>query len=178
MCCPRGHRANSRDCHPHARSQSFLRHNLIQEEGFFLAKLKSDIRCAIHSPFLTETLLLNQLLRWPSTFLLFQSCSSVTSVQEVSKEVEKEEEEVMKRRTMVGNCRFVFVRKGIFLHIFKKAGYWISSKDFCFKAWSFDPFDMHQVNQCEVTGHRQRTWHYAPILSHSCICLVTFEAQV
>ena len=63
----------------------------------------------------------------------FQICSPVTSVQEVNKEVEKEEEEVMKRRTMVGNCRFVIVRKGIVLDIFTKAGYWILSKDFCFK---------------------------------------------
>ena len=74
-------------------------------------------------------------------------------MQEVSKEVEKEEEEVMKRRTMVGNCRFVFVRKGIVLDIFTKAGYWISSKDCLFQKHSFDPFDMHQVNQCEVTGY-------------------------
>ena len=135
MCRPRGHRANSRGCHSPAGSQSFLRHHffLKKEEGYFLAIQKHIIRCAIHSPFLTETLLLNQLLRWPSTFLLFQSCSPVTSVQEVSKEVEKEEEEVMKRRTMVGNCRFVIVRKGIVLDIFTKAGCWISSRDFLFQ---------------------------------------------
>ena len=81
-------------------------------------------------------------------------------MQEVSKEVEEEmgKKEVMKRRLVIRNCISVITRQGNVLNIFTKAGYWMISCMYRGKTnrivSSFDPFDMHQVNQCEVTGHR------------------------